>query len=163
MKEDYRKKAIEISPKTGVIIQHLSDRIDKFGGGALIADYGRDEPAEDSFRAFKNHKIHDVLKDPGNADLTADVDFSYMRKFCSEHTIAYGPVSQRDFLHSLGIELRHKKLSENSSEIKRDLDLAYHSLTDENKMGTRFKFFSIFPRTMLPIYDQFPPAGFQNS
>ena len=126
------KNAIELSPKTGVIIQHLSNRIDKFGGGALIADYGRDEVAEDSFRAFKNHQIHDVLKDPGSADLTADVDFAYMRRQCSEHTLAYGPVSQREFLHSLGIDLRHKQLSATCSQDgKRDLDSAYHSLTDE--------------------------------
>ena len=156
------KKAIEISPKAGVIVQQLSDRIDKFGGGALIADYGQDEAAEDSFRGFKNHKLHDVLEEPGSADLTADVDFSYIRSQCSEHTVAYGPITQRHFLKCLGIDLRYKKLGAISSVDKTDLDSAYHSLTDENKMGKRFKFLSIFPKTMLPIHSQYPPAGFEN-
>ena len=131
------KKATEISPKTGVIVQHLSDRIDKFGGGALIADYGENESAEDSFRAFKNHKQHNVLEDPGTADLTADVDFSYIRRQCSEHTVCYGPVPQRDFLHSLGINVRYEKLSESSECDKKDLEMAYHTLTDIDKMGKR--------------------------
>ena len=154
------KKGIEISPKTGVIIQHLSDRIDKFGGGALIADYGENEYAADSFRGFKNHKLHDVLRNPGTADLTADVDFSYIRRHCSEHTVSYGPVPQKDFLYALGINLRYKKLSESSECDKKELDLAYRTLTDTDKMGHRFKFFSIFPKTMLPIYSKHPPAGF---
>ena len=31
------------------------------------------------FQAFKKHKLHEVLEDPGNADVTANVDFSYLR------------------------------------------------------------------------------------
>ena len=155
------KCAIELSPKTGVIVQHISNRIDEYGGGALIADYGNNKCAEDSFRAFKNHELHDVLKDPGTADLTADVDFSYIRSNCSEHTLSYGPVSQKTFLHSLGIDVRYKKLSENVSTDKSDLKAAYHVLTDEDKMGERFKFFSIFPKTMKPIHEKYPPIGFE--
>ena len=162
--DDADRRGIELSPKTGVLIEHISDRIDKWGGCALIADYGRNAPAEDSFRAFKNHQLHEVLEEPGNADLTADVDFSYLRNHCSEHTISYGPVSQRDFLLSLGIDVRHKKLWENCTDeaVKSEIELAYKKLTDEDKMGLRFQFFSIFPRTMSPIHIKFPPAGFKS-
>ena len=31
-------------------------------------------------QAFKNHKLHDPLKDPGLADITADVDFAFLRR-----------------------------------------------------------------------------------
>ena len=31
------------------------------------------------FQGFKNHKLLDVLVDPGTADMTANVDFSYLR------------------------------------------------------------------------------------
>lgn len=34
-----------------------------------------------SNKAFKSHKLHDPLIDPGTADLTADVDFSYLHNF----------------------------------------------------------------------------------
>ena len=158
------REGLEISPKTGVIINHLSNRIDKFGGGVLIADYGRNSAAADSFRGFKNHQIHDVLKDPGNADLTADVDFSYIRQHCNEHVVAYGPVSQREFLISMGIDVRYRRLSEAcAAKDKSHLGAAYHTLVDPDKMGTRFQFFSIFPKTMLPIHYKHPPAGFNES
>ena len=156
------KNALEVSPKTGVIIQYISDCIDKFGGGALIADYGENDSCDDSFRAFKDHKLHDVLIDPGSADLTADVDFSYLRRQCSEHTTFYGPVTQSKFLKALGIEIRYSKLKESGVIDCKDLELAYDSLTNENKMGNRFKFCSIFPKTMQPIHLKYPPAGFEN-
>lgn len=159
---NHSKNALEVSPKTGVMIQYISDCIDKFGGGALIADYGENDATEDSFRAFQEHKLHDVLSDPGSADLTADVDFSYISRNCSEHTLFYGPVTQNKFLKSLGIEIRYSKLKESGVIDSKDLDTAYHSLTDENKMGSRFKFCSIFPKTMQTIHQKYPPAGFQN-
>lgn len=34
------------------------------------------------FQGFKNHQLHDVLCDPGSADLTADVDFSFFSQLC---------------------------------------------------------------------------------
>ena len=33
-----------------------------------------------SLQSFKKHELHDVLEDPGNADVTANVDFAYLRK-----------------------------------------------------------------------------------
>ena len=36
-------EAIEISPKSGVIMQTISERVVEFGGAALIADYGYDD------------------------------------------------------------------------------------------------------------------------
>lgn len=35
-------------------------------------------------QAFKNHNLHDPLVDPGTADLTADVDFSYLKNMVSD-------------------------------------------------------------------------------
>ena len=31
-------------------------------------------------QAFKNHELHDPLIEPGSADLTADVDFTYLKQ-----------------------------------------------------------------------------------
>ena len=42
------------------------------------------------FRAFRNHKQVDPLELPGTSDLTADVDFSYLKSQvhkCMEKTI----------------------------------------------------------------------------
>lgn len=36
------------------------------------------------FQGFKDHKLYDPLQNPGSADLTADVDFSYLKRCCGE-------------------------------------------------------------------------------
>ena len=102
-----------------------------------------------------------MLTEPGTADLTADVDFSYLKRHCSEHTVTYGPVLQGDFLKALGIEMRLQKLASAASEEARaGLKSAFDMLTSPETMGTRFKFMAIFPRTMAQIHSRFPPAGF---
>lgn len=58
------------------------------------------------FQGFRNHKLHDVLSAPGTADLTADVDFSYLRKMAQGRTATLGPIKQREFLKNMGIDLR---------------------------------------------------------
>jgi hypothetical protein len=69
-------------------------------------------PHFDTFKSnnnvdFSRPRLHgDPLKSPGEADLTADVDFGYLRKQClEENSICYGPVNQRDFLHGLAIQV----------------------------------------------------------
>ena len=160
--KDY--EAIEVNPRAATLVKIISERIGECGGGALIADYGNDRPAKDSFRAFKNHQLHDVLKDPGTADLTADVDFSYLKRHINDRTMAYGPVPQGDFLHSMGIAIRLEQLyKHSSSEEKKQLESAYKMLVSPDQMGQRFKFMSIFPKNMEQIYAKFPPAGFSSN
>ena len=70
------------------------------GGAGLVVDYGGDRVFGSSFRvspetgvsfsmltlgsqAFRNHKIVDVFEEPGSADLTANVDFAYLRESLS--------------------------------------------------------------------------------
>lgn len=66
---------LEVSPESLVLAQKIGRRIEKHGGLVLIADYGHNGSGTDTFRAFKSHKLHDPLIEPGTADLTADVDF----------------------------------------------------------------------------------------
>lgn len=44
--------------------------------------------------------------DPGSADLTADVDFSYIRARTEDKLLTFGPVTQRNFLKQMGIDMR---------------------------------------------------------
>ncbi|CAF5011259.1 unnamed protein product [Rotaria socialis] len=46
-----------------------------YGGSALIGDYGHWGDKGDTFRAFRKDEIVDPLSDPGNVDMTSDVDF----------------------------------------------------------------------------------------
>lgn len=67
------------------------------GGVGLVVDYGKDGFSSNSFRvshwlwfcgrmadgcgqAFRKHEIVHVFDDPGSADLTANVDFAYMKE-----------------------------------------------------------------------------------
>ena len=40
------------------------------------------------FQAFRDHKLHDPLCEPGTADLTADVDFSYLKSLVSDQGLS---------------------------------------------------------------------------
>ena len=155
-------EACEISPRSGIILESIAERIVEQGGAALIADYGYSGQSKirDTFRAFKNHKLHDPVKDVGEADLTADVDFDYLKRRSGSHTVTYGPVSQRQFLLQLGIQVRCNLLKDSNPKLTEDLDSSLDMLINPEKMGERFKFFCVFPKTMQSIHEQYPPAGF---
>lgn len=59
-----------------------------------------------SLKGFRGHKLHDVLEAPGSADLTADVDFSYLREMAGDAVVCFGPITQRAFLKNMGIDTR---------------------------------------------------------
>jgi NADH dehydrogenase [ubiquinone] 1 alpha subcomplex assembly factor 7 len=97
----------EISPSLLVAGEEISQRIYNDGGSALIVDYGEDGLKELTLRAFKDHKPADLLSDLGCADLTADVDFSSLRRIADkEQVLSHGPITQNEFLHKMGIRQR---------------------------------------------------------
>jgi len=82
-------------------------------GCLLICDYGYDSQKvdgklinRDTFRAYRAHQPVDPLKEPGTADLTADVDFDYIRRKLSSKANIFGTVTQAHFLKSMGAEVR---------------------------------------------------------
>lgn len=115
-------------------------------------------------QAFKDHKLHDPLVQPGTADLTADVNFRDV-KGVAEHldrTITFGPIEQRDFLQRMGGEERLKVLLEKaeSDEVRATLQSGYEMLSSPTQMGSRFKFFSIFPKVLESHLNKFPVYAF---
>ncbi|XP_071595256.1 protein arginine methyltransferase NDUFAF7, mitochondrial isoform X1 [Heliangelus exortis] len=147
---------VEVCPEAGVIIQRLACRLEKDGGAALVADYGHDGTKTDTFRGFRNHKLHDVLKDPGTADLTADVDFSYLRKMSQGKAATLGPIKQREFLKNMGIDLRLQVLLQNSHDpaTREQLLHSYDMLMNPKKMGDCFNFFALLPHHRLAQTDK---------
>lgn len=173
---------IEISKESISIVKHLAERIEENGGIALIADYGHNGEGTDTFRvryflitncvhiyyyqlfqAFKDHKLHDPLFEPGSADLTADVDFNLLKSVAEtdNKTICFGPVNQSTFLETLGIHLRAEQLHKNASdEEKKALKFAVKMMTDDDQMGKRFKLLSIFPEVLKNHLTKFAVIGF---
>jgi len=160
---DEKRKHFEMSPQAGALMERLAGRLEQEGGFLLIADYGHSGEKEDTFRAFRNHQLHDPLIEPGTADLTADVDFNFLKKVTAEKLISLGPVSQRDFLSSLHIDTRLQVLLKNSpsEEVKKTLQSGYNMIMDPLQMGGRFKFIAMFPKVLDDFLKHFPPAGFR--
>ncbi|XP_073527543.1 protein arginine methyltransferase NDUFAF7, mitochondrial isoform X2 [Phyllobates terribilis] len=164
---DEKRDHIELSPNAAVIVQKLASQINRFGGAALIADYGHSGDKTDTFRGFRAHQLHNVLKDPGTADLTADVDFSFLKRIVGNSVVSLGPIEQQEFLKNMGIDLRMKVLLENNKDVttQQHLIRSYDVLMNPCKMGQRFKFFSLIPHSRLErsrssTVDILPVAGF---
>ncbi|XP_061560075.1 protein arginine methyltransferase NDUFAF7, mitochondrial [Phycodurus eques] len=151
VQRDENREHVEVCAEGGVIIQQLARRVAEHGGAALIADYGHDGAKTDTFRGFKGHRLHDVLASPGCADLTADVDFAYVRRVAGMGVACLGPVTQRSFLKNMGIDARMQVLLRNCGDqsTRQQLIGAYEALTDGAKMGDRFLFFGLLhPRRL---------------
>jgi SAM-dependent MidA family methyltransferase len=90
----------------------LGRRIARDTGAALVIDYGHAESAiGETLQAVARHAYADVLRAPGNADLTAHVDFqAFARAVEAMGAVAHGPVAQSQFLRRLGIDMRASKL-----------------------------------------------------
>ncbi|KAK1889452.1 Protein arginine methyltransferase NDUFAF7 mitochondrial [Dissostichus eleginoides] len=146
-----RRSHVEVCADGGVLVQQISRRIVEDGGAALIADYGHDGTKTDTFRGFKGHRLHDVLSSPGSADLTADVDFSFLRTMTRGGVACLGPVTQKMFLKNMGIDVRMEVLLRNCSDgpTRMQLIRSYDMLMNPEKMGERFLFFSLLHHSRL--------------
>uniref|UniRef100_A0A452J0P6 Protein arginine methyltransferase NDUFAF7 n=1 Tax=Gopherus agassizii TaxID=38772 RepID=A0A452J0P6_9SAUR len=147
---------VEVCPDAGILIQRLACRIQEDGGAALIADYGHNGNKTDTFRSFRSHELHDALTGPGTADLTADVDFSYLRTMTQGRVATLGPLNQHEFLKNMGIDVRLQVLLQNSSDkaMHKHLLQGYDMLMNPKKMGDRFHFFALLPHQRLAHSDQ---------
>ncbi|XP_068609834.1 protein arginine methyltransferase NDUFAF7, mitochondrial [Brachionichthys hirsutus] len=151
LQADERRSHVEVCAEGGVIVQQLARRIEEDGGTALISDYGHDGSKTDTFRGFKGHQLHDVLSSPGSADLTADVDFSYLRRMAGRGVACLGPVTQRTFLKNMGIDTRLQVLLRSCSDAstRKQLIGGYDMLTNRTKMGECFHFLSLLHHSRL--------------
>ncbi|CAA0829993.1 Protein of unknown function (DUF185 [Striga hermonthica] len=113
-----RVNQIEVCPKAMDLTQEIANRIGTDGGGALIIDYGLNGIVSDSLQAIRKHKFVDILDDPGSADLSAYVDFAAIRHAAEEisDVSVHGPMTQSQFLGSLGINFRVEALLQNCTE-----------------------------------------------
>lgn len=71
---------VEVAADAWNTMAQIAKMIIRRGGAALVIDYGRNGPAPGgTVRAMRAHAPHPLLEAPGSADVTADVDFSYLR------------------------------------------------------------------------------------
>lgn len=132
----------EVSPAAVALCDALARRLAADGGAALFIDYGPAASAPgDSFQALRRHQFHDPLQDPGDADLTAHVDFEALADAARQAGArTFGPVTQGDFLRSLGLELRTDMLVAKSDPATAEiLRRQCRRLIAPDEMGRLFK------------------------
>jgi NADH dehydrogenase [ubiquinone] 1 alpha subcomplex assembly factor 7 len=135
----------ETSPATQAWAEGIGRRIAQSGGTALIIDYGHmSSGLGDTLQAVKAHAYANPLSEPGEADLTAHVDFealSSAAEAAGAHVL--GPVSQKSFLDSLGIGLRAQRLQRAAPGESAAIDATVDRLVNPRQMGTLFKVLAI--------------------
>ncbi len=148
----------EICPAGRALAHDIAARAVSFGGAALILDYGANQPgAGESLQAVRRHRGHDVLESPGEADLSARVDFAALAAAAAGAGAApYGPLEQGRFLAALGIAERIAALTRDRATREAEgLRSGAERLTDPAQMGSLFKVLAI-AHPDLPT-----PAGFE--
>ena len=136
----------EINDAGALWIKTLASRLVRHGGAALIIDYGHKQSSfGETLQAVRRHGYHPTLESPGEADLTAHVDFAAMAAAArSEGAAIYGPVEQGLWLRRLGIQLRLARLTAGKSEpVVRDLVSGVRRLIEPDGMGVLFKVMAV--------------------
>jgi len=92
----------------------------------------------------------DIFHEPGNCDLTSNVDFAYLKEAMNNLVTTYGPISQGAFLERMGLELRLQSLLEATRTDKRreEIHEAAARLVDPIGMGKEYQVMGI--ANMLP-------------
>ncbi|MBV8577917.1 MAG: SAM-dependent methyltransferase [Acetobacteraceae bacterium] len=148
-------------------IMRIAKRIRDQDGAALIVDYGHvRSDAGDTFQAIARHNFTDPLQAPGQADVTAHVDFQALMRAAEDlGARAHGPVTQGEFLTRLGIEQRALTLMAKAShEVAEDVASALKRLIGGGRdgMGSMFKVLGISSSDLdaLPgLSDEKAPSG----
>ena len=131
----------ESSPAREAIAAEIGERIAARGGAALVIDYGYKGPAlGDTLQAVRNHAFDPPLAHPGEADITAHVDFAALAAAAGPGAKAKPLLTQGGFLRALGLTARAERLSAGKNETKQaEIAAAVARLSAPDAMGTLFK------------------------
>ena len=148
---------VELCPAAAPIMAEIARRIASHGGAALIFDYGGWRSLGDTLQALRRHAFANPLETPGEADLTAHVDFEALAR-AAPGTAVSPLVTQGDWLTRLGIQMRAEVLARSlSGEALANHRAALHRLTAPEEMGTLFKTLALAPPGQ-PL-----PAGYHDA
>ncbi len=141
---------VETCAPATAILSEIGARIAASGGAALIVDYGDWRSKGDTFQAVRGHAATDPFAEPGQADLTAHVDFEALAAAAAP--ASHAPmVTQGVFLERLGITARAQALARRlDGESLRAHVAAHRRLTHPDEMGSLFKVLALHPHAAPP-------------
>jgi NADH dehydrogenase [ubiquinone] 1 alpha subcomplex assembly factor 7 len=149
---------IETRPAADKLVAALAARAKDAPVAALLVDYGHAESGfGETLQAVRQHRFADPLAAPGEADLTAHVDFAALKATATEFGFAtHGPMPQGEFLLKLGLEARCERLKQNASPQQGAALVAGAArLADPRQMGLLFKMLVLQSSGLAPA----PPFG----
>lgn len=132
---------VETTPVSAAILQRCAFRLARQGGAMLAIDYGYAGPAAgDTLQAVKAHRFASPFADPGEADLTAHVDFTALATAAQNAGVSVSPLTtQGDWLRRLGIDARLQSLAAAAPNRAEELKGQRDRLVEPREMGDLFK------------------------
>ncbi len=147
----------EVNEAALAFVGAVTQRVSAQGGAALFIDYGpaRSAPG-DSLQALRHGTPASPFDAPGEADLTAHVDFEALATTArAAGATVYGPRAQGLFLAGLGLFQRTGRLAERQPAAKAAaLIQAAQRLAEPDRMGRLFQAL-VIQHPSLP-----PPPGY---
>jgi NADH dehydrogenase [ubiquinone] 1 alpha subcomplex assembly factor 7 len=137
----------ETSPAATALAEEIARVIASHGGAALLLDYGHSGTGfGETLQAIGGHRFAPLLADPGALDLSAHVDFAALGN-AARHGGAqiFGPRPQGEFLNTLGIAARARRLAEANPIEAENINQAVARLTEPAQMGTLFQAMALLP------------------
>ena len=132
---------IETSPAASAVLYEVAGRLAEQGGAALFIDYGHAEPRTGgTVQAVKDHRKLDLFAAPGEADLTAHVDFATGARIAGARGAKWlGTTTQGAWLRALGLDARCENLATQAPHYRAELERARDRLAAPGQMGELFK------------------------
>jgi NADH dehydrogenase [ubiquinone] 1 alpha subcomplex assembly factor 7 len=132
---------IETSPAAAAVVSEIAERLRSQGGCALLIDYGHtDLRAGSTMQAVRAHRKVDPLSAPGEADMTAHVDFATLANVARVHGATWmGTLTQGNWLRALGIDMRAEALANRAPHQRASILGARDRLAADDQMGHLFK------------------------
>jgi NADH dehydrogenase [ubiquinone] 1 alpha subcomplex assembly factor 7 len=149
---------VELRPAASTLLETLAARAKRAPVAALLVDYGHAESGSgDTLQAVARHSYADPLAAPGEADLTAHVDFAALKHDAIALGLsAHGPMPQGEFLLKLGLGARLEHLLAGATQDqKHALTAGAARLADLRQMGILFKALALQSSGLAPP----PPFG----
>lgn len=138
-------RIVESNAAAQGIAQEVARRIARFGGVALIVDYGSWGSDGDTLQALRQHQKQSPLAHPGEADLTAHVDFAALARAAKGVAVS-GLTPQGVLLERLGITARAQALAASLGGAALENHVAaHHRLTHPDEMGSLFQALAFYP------------------
>ncbi len=136
------------------VAAEIGARIARSGGVAIVVDYGNWRSRGDTLQALRGHRSEGILDNPGEADLSAHVDFEALA-LAAAPARATRMIAQGTLLGRLGIGERARALAATlQGAALENHTAAFHRLTGPDQMGNLFKAIAFYQAGGAP------PPGF---